>query len=161
MLLAEALARRGDLTKKLVDLKDRATSHARYQDGTTPEENANDLAGAWLGAAAELTSLVVRINLTNANTRAEFPKIGEATITEALAERDRLGRARRFYADLADAASGKGKLNTWRFGRDEIVTRSAVNVPEAREFADRTAQAFRELDQAIQKIGWQTELLEE
>jgi hypothetical protein len=86
MLLAEALTRRGDLMKKLVELKDRATSNARYQEGDEPLEDAMTLAAQWQATLTELTVLIGSINHTNSVTRIAGPE--SDFLTDALALRD-------------------------------------------------------------------------
>jgi hypothetical protein len=162
MLLAEALTRRGDLMKKLVDLRDRATANARYQEGQEPAESTADLTADWEVAGDELQTLITRINITNSRTMFSMSEHSEqTTLTDALAEREKQGRRRKFYSELADAAAGSGRGNQlrWRFTRDEIVTKTDLDVPQLRANADKAAQRFREIDMRIQQLNWQTELL--
>jgi hypothetical protein len=154
-MLSEALTRRGDLMKKLVDLRDRTTANARFQEGSEAQEDPKKLMEQWLTAANELAELIARINLTNSAT--PFDDVN--TLTNVLAKREALGRSRKFYTELADAASGRGKRVLWRYSKDEIRTLTTLDVPELRRLSDDTAAEYRKLDQQIQRLNFTTELL--
>ena len=66
MKVAEALALRSDLQKRLEQLKQRLVKNARIQEGDAPEEDPAELQSEFEKSAQELTSLIQRINRTNA-----------------------------------------------------------------------------------------------
>src|ERR1041384_1920113 len=100
MKVAEALALRADLQKRLEQLKVRLVKNARIQEGDKPEEDPVELQAELERSAQELTTLIQRINRTNAGS-----KFGGGTIADALAERDVLRIRYNTYRELAAAAS--------------------------------------------------------
>ena len=66
MKIAEALALRADLQKRLEQLKQRLVKNARIQEGDAPEEDPAELQAELEKSARELTVLIQRINRTNA-----------------------------------------------------------------------------------------------
>jgi hypothetical protein len=83
MKMAEALAPRADLQKRLEQLQQRMVKNARVQEGDKPEEDPAELQAELEKAARELTSLIQRINRTNAAS-----PFGNGMLADALAERD-------------------------------------------------------------------------
>ena len=83
MKIAEALALRADLQKRLEQLKQRLVKNARIQEGDAPEEDPAELQSELEKSARELTLLIQRINRTNAASR-----FGTGTLADSLAERD-------------------------------------------------------------------------
>ena len=65
MKIAEALALRADLQKRLESLKQRLVKNARIQEGDAPEEDPAELQAELEKSARELTLLIQRINRTN------------------------------------------------------------------------------------------------
>jgi methyl-accepting chemotaxis protein len=100
MKIAEALALRADLQKRLEQLKQRLVKNARIQEGDVPEEDPGELQSEMERSARELTLLIQRINRTNAQSR-----FGSGTLSDALAERDVLKIRYNAYRELANAAS--------------------------------------------------------
>jgi hypothetical protein len=152
MRLAEALILRADCQKRLEQLKVRLTRSAKVQEGERPPEEPADLLADVERTAAELESLIRRINRTNAQTALD----GGATLTDALAARDVLGVRRSIYADLAAAAT----VTQDRYSKSEVKFKSTVSVAETQQRADALAKAFRELDARIQEANWRTDLVE-
>jgi len=66
MKIAEALALRADLQRRLEQLKQRLVKNARIQEGDAPEEDPAGLQSELEKSARELTLLIQRINRTNA-----------------------------------------------------------------------------------------------
>ena len=60
MKIAEALALRADLQKRLEQLKQRLVKNARIQEGDKPEENPVELQSELEKSAQELTELIQR-----------------------------------------------------------------------------------------------------
>ena len=91
MKLAEALILRADCQKKISQLRQRLMRSAKVQEGEQSYEDPQVLLGELDGALAEplrrriaeLTSLIQRINKTNASTN-----IDSATLSDALARRE-------------------------------------------------------------------------
>ncbi|HEY1337342.1 MAG TPA: DIP1984 family protein [Bryobacteraceae bacterium] len=151
MKLAEALALRADIQKRLEQLKQRLVKNARVQEGDAPEEDPAGLQAELEKSARELTLLIQRINRTN--DRSPF---GDGTLADALAERDVLKIRYNVYRELANAASTSQVRTT----RSEVKFVSTVSVAAIQRKADDLAKEYRELDTRIQEADWLTTLLE-
>jgi hypothetical protein len=152
--LAEALAIRSDLSKRLEQLRSRAQATARHQEDERPAEDAGALLAEADRVLTELEDLYRRINRTNAGTVVD----GEMTLTDALAKRDVLRLRHSLYTSVADAASGRRGPEYVRQMRSELRNVAAVPVSELRATADRLAQQHRELDIQIQRVNWEADL---
>jgi len=152
MKLAEALVQRADLAKRLNQVKSRAVTSAIYQEGGTAAEDVASLRADYDRMAAELGSLIERINRTNLSVRLPSGQ----TVTAAIAERDTLQLRRGFLVDVASAANG----SQMRMLRTELRMVTDVPVAEYQREADDLARQFRELDTAIQATNWSAELLD-
>ncbi|MBV9744202.1 MAG: DIP1984 family protein [Acidobacteriia bacterium] len=149
MKLAEALALRADLQKRLEQLKQRLVKNARIQEGDVPEEDPAELQSELEKLAQELTLLIQRINRTNMTSR-----FGTGTLADALAERDVLKIRYNAYRELANAAS----TSQFRQTRSEVKFVSTVSVAAIQRKADDLAKEYRELDTRIQEADWLTTL---
>lgn len=152
MLLAEALARRAELSNRLAELQDRAESSVHYQEGDAPAEDPVELVAESDRVAGELEWLIRRINATNLATEFE-PGM---RITDALARRDVLRKRHQLRAQLAEVATHTMRRGT----RSEIRMLTAIDVRATRSAADELARELRELDTRVQQCNWSTELLE-
>lgn len=151
MKVAEALALRADLQRRLEQLKQRLVKNARIQEGDAPAEDPVELQAELERSAQELTLLIQRINRTNAAAR-----LGGRTLADALAERDVLKLRHATYRELATAASTiQGRLT-----RSEVKFVSTVSVAAIQRMADDLAKQYRELDTSIQEADWMTTLLD-
>ncbi|ANN21801.1 hypothetical protein SD37_15855 [Amycolatopsis orientalis] len=155
MKLAEALALRADATKKVEQLRARIADNARHQEGEEPAEDAVALLAEAETTLSELESLIQRINRTNAAT-----PLGEGTITDAIARRDVLRLRHGVLPAAADAAAGRNQGGYGRQLRSELRYFSALPVAELRSRADRVAEEIRALDVRIQRVNWETDLLD-
>jgi hypothetical protein len=155
MKLAEGLALRGDVMRKVTQLRARIVDNARHQEGEAPAENAGALLDELTSTLDLLESLIRRINRTNAQA-----SLGDGTITDALARRDVLRLRHGAVTAAADAASGREERGYGRQLRSELVFVAAVPVTDLRATADQLAQQIREVDMQIQRINWEVELLE-
>ena len=151
MKIAEALALRADLQKRLEQLKQRLIKNARIQEGDKAEEDPVELQAELERLAQELTVLIQRINRTNA--RSQF---GNGTLADVLAERDVLKIRYNAYRELAAAAS----TTQSRMTRSEVKFISTVSVAAIQRKADDLAKQYRELDTKIQEADWLTTLLD-
>ncbi|MEZ7754126.1 DIP1984 family protein [Microbacterium paraoxydans] len=156
MRLAEALAARADLQRRIEQLRARIVANARYQEGEEPAEDATALIEEADAALTRLQSLIRRINVTNA--RLDLGTDG--TMTDALAARDVLRLRHAVLTDAAAAASGANEQYL-RQMRSELRQVSALPVAALRARADAVAQELRELDNRIQQANWSHELEEE
>ncbi len=149
MKLAEALVLRGDVSKRLEQVKARLLRNARVQEGDEPAEDPATLLAEYDRLAAELEALIARINRTNGRTG-----LDGRTLTEALAARDILRLRQTAYRELAEHATVVQMVGT----RTEVRFRSAVDVGAVQKMADELARELRQLDSRIQEANWLTEL---
>ncbi|MDG0809473.1 DIP1984 family protein [Cohnella rhizosphaerae] len=152
MKLAEALVRRADSQKKIAQLRQRLERVVKVQEGETPAEDPTLLLAELEQTLAEQTSWVRKINKTNAAT----PFNAELSISDALAERDRLMQHRKLLAGLLEQASIKQD----RFSRSEVRFERTVDVVQLQARVDALSKAYREMDFRIQEMNWTTELIE-
>jgi len=155
MKLAEALALRADVARRIEQLRGRIVDNARYQEGEEPTEDAASLLAQTSQVCAELESLIRRINRTNAAAR-----MGGGTITDAIARRDVLKLRHSITTAAADAAAGRERGWTRQL-RSELTFVSALPVADLRAQADDVARQIRELDTEIQRTNWEVDLIED
>jgi hypothetical protein len=156
MLLAEALALRADRQKKLKELSARIEDNARVPEGHTADEDPRALIEAAAEVAAELATLVERINRTNAGTVAG-PE-DAATISDLVARRDHAQRMTQLYRNAARAGTRAGAGRSWLSRGGDAATAAAVDVPALQRQADDWAVRYRDLDVRLQRLNWVTEL---
>jgi hypothetical protein len=154
MKLAEALANRADLQRRVEQMRGRLQKSALVQEGETPPEDPQELLEETERLVSELEGYVRRINRTNLSaTLAD----GETTLTDALARRDALALRYGILKTLVSTASDRLP----RYGRSEIRILPAVEVAPLRRRMDEVARERRELDTAIQAANWTTDLVED
>lgn len=149
MKLAEALGLRADAQKRLEQLKERLLRNAKVQEGDEPGEDPSDILAEYEAVAAELMSLIQRINRTNSESQ-----LSGVSLSDVLAQRDILRMRTAVYRDLAVAAS----VPQTRITRSEVKFRSTVSVGEMQKRADTLSKEYRELDARIQQANWEIEL---
>jgi hypothetical protein len=150
MKLAEALALRADLQKRIEQLRARLRQSALVQEGEQPPEDPSELLAEAARLVDELARLIFRINRANlATTLPNGP-----TLTEAIARRDAMQTQYSLIETAADTAASRID----RYGRSEIRKVATVDVGALRKQMERLAQERRELDTAIQATNWATEL---
>jgi hypothetical protein len=151
MKLAEALAERSDCQKRLEEIKNRLGSTARIQEGEQPAEDPGELLAETDRLYVRLLELISAINRTNSQTWLDK----ECTVSDAIAERDILGKRRDFLSGVAGLASSR-----WdRYSKSELRYVMTVPVGKLRADADQFAKRYRELDLRIQELNWKTELI--
>ena len=153
MKLAEALANRADLQRRIEQMRVRLQESAMVKEGENPPENPQELLDEAERLVTELEGYVRRINRTNLSaTLAD----GETTLTDALARRDaltlRYGTLNTFVSTASDRLP--------RYGRAEIRILPAGEVGPLRRRMDELARQRRELDTAIQPANWAIDLME-
>lgn len=152
MKLAEALAARADVQRRLEAMRGRLADSALVQEGERPPEDPQELLAETERLLEELEGYVARINRTNLGAT-----LGDGmTLTAALARRDVLGLRYGLLKSLVGAASERLP----RYGRTEIRVLPTVEVAPLRRRMDVVARERRELDTAIQAANWTTELME-
>jgi len=157
MRLAEALAARADLQRRIEQLRARIAANARFQEGEEPAEDAAALLAEAHADLDRLRDLISRINATNA----ALDLGADGTMTDALAARDVLKLRHALLTDAAAAASGSGGgFGHLRQMRSELRQFAALPVADLRTQADEVARQLRELDGRIQQANWSNDLKE-
>ena len=151
MKLAEALAERSDCHKRLEEIGVRLEQSARIQEGDQPAEDPGELLAETDRIFARLLELISAVNRTNSRTAFDE----ERTISDAIAERDILGKRRDFLA----RAAGSGSSRWDRYSKSEVRYVMTLPVGKLRAEADQLAKRYREVDLQIQELNWKTELI--
>ena len=151
MKLAEALARRSTLQRRIISLRERAGTNALVQEGNDPHEHPENLIRQAEEALSELESLVVRISRTNTENTLSDGR----TLAEAVAHRDTLKQRNAFLIHVAERA--EQPLN--RMGFHEIRFLTTVSVGDVRARAEAAAEEWRVLNAQIQERNWQVDLV--
>jgi hypothetical protein len=150
MKLAEALAERGDCQVRLEDLRNRLVRTARIQEGEEPVEDTTELLAESERVFARLGELICAINRTNSRTAFDSKR----TISDAIAERDVMGKRRNFLASVAEAASTRQD----RYSKSEVKFVPTIYVGPLQKEVDELSKSFRELDTKLQELNWRTDL---
>lgn len=143
MKLAEALAERKDITKKIAELGTRACANATVEKGETPLENVGEIITEIESLSSQLQKLIVNINLTN----------NQHGIMEKSTLRDMYRNLSLMYRNVASSS------RTSRYGRDEISYVTTVDVKEMNKKADEYSNQARKLDMEIQQTDWEAEIV--
>jgi hypothetical protein len=151
MKLAEALAERSDCQNRIEELKKRLIRSARVQEGEQPAEDTTELLAETERTFARMFELVSAINRTNSKTGFD----DEQSISDAIAERDVVGKRRDFLAGIAEAASTRQD----RYSKSEVRFVATVSVGKLQTEVDQLAKRYRELDTRLQELNWKTELI--
>jgi Family of unknown function (DUF6847) len=151
MKLAEALAARSDCQNRIEEMKKRLIRSARVQEGDQPAEDTTELLTETDRIFARLLELVSAINRTNSKTVFD----NERTISDAIADRDVVGKRRDFLAGIAEAASTRQD----RYSKSEVRFIATVSVGKLQTEVDQLAKRYRELDTRLQELNWKTELI--
>jgi hypothetical protein len=151
MKLAEALAERSDCQNRIEEIGKRLVRSARVQEGERPAEDTAELLAETERTFVRLLELVSAINRTNSRTA--FDK--ESSISDAIAERDVVGKRRDFLAGIAEAGSTRQD----RYSKSEVRFVATVSVGKLQAEVDQFAKRYRELDTRLQEMNWKTELI--
>ena len=151
MKLAEALAERSDCLNRIEEMKKRLIRSARVQEGDQPAEDTTELLAETERTFLRMLELVSAINRTNSKTAFDIQRL----ISDAIAERDVVGKRRDFLAGIAEAASTRQD----RYSKSEVRFVATVSIGKLQTEMDRLAKRYRELDTRLQELNWKTELI--
>lgn len=151
MRLAEALIERKALKDRIKNLEERLDRVAKVQEGDRPTEDPTALLLQLREALAAMEEMVTKINRTNIAAR-----LGERTIMEAIARRDRLTTEQQVLRRLAQQATPTRD----RFARNEIRFVPTVDAAAVQRQADEVTRILQDLDKEIQAANWAIELTE-
>ena len=150
MKLAQALAERADLQKRITQLRNRLSLNSKVQEGEKPAENPEILLKELDALVLQLEKMIARINITNTEVND-----GKNRLTELLARRDTLELKLSIMRDFLSGASSVVTRST----KTEIKIISTVSVTSLQKEVDKLSRELRELDNHIQELNWTTELL--
>ena len=151
MKLAEALAERSDCQNRIEEIRKRLVRSARVQEGEQPAEDTTELLAEAERVYARMLELVSAINRTNSKTAFDEKR----SISDAIAERDMVGKRRDFLAGIADAASTRQD----RYSKSEVRFVATVSVGKLQAEVDQLAKRYRDVDTRLQELNWKTELI--
>ncbi|HET8580503.1 MAG TPA: DIP1984 family protein [Nitrospiraceae bacterium] len=151
MKLAEALIERKALKDRIKNLEERLDRVAKVQEGDRPTEDPTALLQQLREALAAMEEMVTKINRTNIAAR-----LGEQTIMEAIARRDRLATEQQVLRRLAQLATPTRDP----FARNEIRFVPTVDAAAVQRDADEMTRILRDLHKEIQAANWAIELTE-
>lgn len=151
MKLAEALAERSDCQNRIEEMKKRLIRSARVQEGEQLAEDTAELLSETERTFARLLELVSAINRTNSKTAFDDAR----SISDAIAERDVVGKRRDFLAGIAEAASTRQD----RYSKSEVRFVATVSVGKLQTEVDQLAKRYRELDTRLQELNWKSDLI--
>ncbi|NLI62133.1 MAG: DIP1984 family protein [Methanosarcinaceae archaeon] len=151
MKLAEALILRKEMQEKAIYLENRIKNNINGQEGEKPFEDPVKLISEFKDLQKDLTTLIQRINKTNAETK--FSK--NMTIADAIVERDGLNKISTSLRSFANTAS---EIQI-RYSLSEIKQVCYIDVPKLQKEIDEIGKKSRELDTEIQSLNWNVDLL--
>lgn len=150
MKLAEALALRTDIQRKLENLKKRLGNCVRVQDGLQVLENPETLkteAEEYIHALYDLTERIYRTNY-----QAVLPS--GKTMIHALAERDELTERRKLLRHAVSMAVPESRCYS-----DSVKWQLVIDVHAYERQIDDIAYDIRKLNMQIQQTNWQVDLV--
>jgi hypothetical protein len=151
MKLAEALAERAAIRKKIEALSSRLEKNSKVFEGEEPVEDPKRLLEELNILTSRHEELIFRINTANAVTVASN---GE-TLARLLARRDTLADKVDVLNALLRSTEKERPIYRNKDSLKEIIT---VDVRSVREEADALAKSVREIDTMIQEANWNTNI---
>lgn len=153
MKLAEALNKRANYQKQLVDLKNRLLKNIIVQEGDEPAEDPTKLLREYGNISKKLIEIIFNINKTNIST---FIK-PEQSLTAALAEMEVLKLKHKLYTDLVQEST----VITRQIRQipTQIRLKPTINITHIQEGINKIAQEIRKLDSLIQSTNWQCDMI--
>ena len=153
MKLAEALLLKEDLQNRLNHLQKRIHSNVTVQEGDSITENPNLLIKEALRINEELFSLIKRIHVTNANSKA----ISGQPIMNLLMQHDLLKEHHRILQEAINSCHSPLSDNN----RQDIRWIKMISVADLQKQADDVNLQIMKSRIEIQSSNWKIELLEQ
>jgi len=154
MKLAEALIEKKDLASRISELQGRYTSAAVIEEGSEPDETAQDLLKSLEGAFARWEELTVAINVANNRIM-----VGDLTMMQSLAHRDSLKSQISHFSSIAGSIRQRNSQR--RFYQEngpKMVVAEGVDAKYFIKLVDDLSKELRVLDTQIQAANWANEL---
>jgi molybdopterin converting factor small subunit len=154
MKLAEALIEKKNLAARIGELQGRYTAAAVIEEGTEPDEVAEDLLQSLTTSFEQWETLTVQINVANNRIL-----VGDKTMMQSLAHRDSLKTQISHFNVIAGAI--RQRNSSRRFYTEsgpKMVVADGVNAKFFIKLVDDLSKELRLLDAAIQAANWANEL---
>jgi len=124
---------------------------ARVQEGERPAEDTDELLKESERLFARLFELISAVNRTNSRTAFD----GARTISDAIAQRDVIGKRRDYLSSITEAATTRQD----RYSKSEVKFVTPFPVASLQKLIDQLSKQFREVDTKIQELNWNTDLV--
>ena len=151
MKLAEALAERAAVRKRLDILATRMENNTKVYEDETPVEDPKELLGELDALTTRYDELIFMINTANSKTVASN---GE-TLVRLLARRDTMKIKVELLHRMLRSTDKESFFHRSRDQPKEVVT---IDVSSLRKEADELSRMARETDALIQEANWSTEI---
>lgn len=151
MKLAEALQRRADLRQKIDSVGSTMKANVLVQEGAEADYDVRQLCDEFNNLMREWQSLVGRIGRTN---YAAIDQETGKTLADLLVEREAAKMEKETYDGIVAVYGEK----SWRARGAELKIISTFKAKDAQKMVDDAAKRFRELDNKIQMLNWNTDL---
>lgn len=145
--LAELLAFRADLQKKVELLRERVAEYAVSHGGAEPGEDPEALLNESLSTVDRLRAVIVRIHEANSSYRLPDGR----TLTEAIAEKEALARKHKLLHEALQAVSPSRSFPAGGGGE----CRRHLDPRQIRRQMDDLAERIRRLNLSLQAANWQ------
>jgi hypothetical protein len=157
MKLAEALVEKKNLSARISELQTRYIAAAVIEEGSTPDETAEELLVSLKAAFARWENLTVAINLTN-----NAIQVGDITMMQALAHRDILKTQISNFNSIANSIRQRNSAHNRYFNTTgpKMVVAEGVDAKYFIKLGDDLSKELRELDLQIQAANWAHDLTE-
>lgn len=162
MLIAEALAERKDILKRIAEYPAKVAEIAVWDEDDEKPKKAeyDDLVASVAADLLRVEHITLAINEANAKLEVNT-EWGRMSIMQAIARRDQLVRAQRAASQAQSAVEGALLGNRWertRRSKEDIKRNSLVAPRELSRTEDALAGQIRRLDLAIQQVNWTAEV---
>jgi len=149
MTLAEALIEKKSLTARVGELQARYVATVIVEEGEEPETPAFEILAKLDAMFARLEYLTVAINKFN-----NIVKVGDRSLMEAIAHRDRLRSEVATYRFIIDSIRQRNEQHRYGGSTIRMVVAEGVTITDFTKVADDLAQQYRQLDVQIQSANW-------
>ena len=139
------------MKKHIEQLRERLRKNAKVQEGDQPAERPELLLEEFERSAAELESLIRRVNSTNSTVMFDSNHL----ISDAISKRDGFDLRIRALREVIAATSE----TAWLMTRSEIKSVPTLDAAALQRQLDDLSRRRRELDTQLQAINWQVELV--
>jgi hypothetical protein len=154
MKLAEALNEKKNLAARIGELQGRYTAAAVIEEGSEPDESAEELLQSLNAAFAQWEILTVQVNV--ANNRIQ---VGDVTMMQALAHRDSLKSQISHFNAIASAIRQRNQSRRYyNETGPKMVVAEGVTAKTFIKLVDDLSKELRLLDAAIQAANWSNDL---